>query len=57
MEFADETPNLIPVVRIHLIGTGSRNDVRRAVLKAKRTCLASWPTVFSDSYRSIAPAC
>jgi len=37
MEFADETPHLIPAVRIHVIGMGSRNDVRRAVLKRQAT--------------------
>ncbi len=37
MEFADETPNLIPAVRIHVIGMGSRNDVRCAVLKRQAT--------------------
>jgi hypothetical protein len=33
IEFVDEIPNLIPAIRICVIGMGSRNDVRRAVLK------------------------
>jgi hypothetical protein len=42
MEFADETPHLIPAVRIHVIGMGSRNDVRRAVLKRQATHGKHW---------------
>jgi len=33
IEFVDEIPNLIPAIRIRVIGMGSRNDVRSAVLK------------------------
>jgi len=32
IEFVHETLNLIPVIRIRVIGVGSRNHVRRAVL-------------------------
>jgi len=37
IEFVDEIPNLIPAIRICVIGMGSRNDVRRAVLKRQAT--------------------
>ena len=32
IEFVHETPNLTPVIRTRVIGVGSRNHVRRAVL-------------------------
>jgi len=37
IELVDETPNLIPAIRIRVIGMGSRYDVRRAVLKRQAT--------------------
>jgi len=37
IEFVDETPNLIPAIRIGVIGMGSHNDVGRAVLKGQAT--------------------